>query len=297
MKAQKNILVAFILNLAFSVFEFIGGTITGSVAIVSDAVHDLGDAAAIGVSYFLERKSKRSPDETHTYGYGRYGVMGSVFITLILLLGSVVVIYNAIDRILHPVQINYDGMILFAIVGAAVNFCAAWFTRDGDSLNQKAVNLHMLEDVLGWIVVLIGALVMRFVDISLLDPIMSIGVAVFILIHAIKNLKEALDIFLEKSPKGVCPKEVTAHLLEIPEVVDVHHLHLWTMDGQSHYATMHIVYHGDAYEVKAAVREELNEHGIIHATLEMETEHEDCHEKHCCIKAPVNHGCHHHHHH
>ena len=200
MKTERNILIAFILNFAFSIFEFIGGAITGSVAIISDAVHDIGDAMSIGLSYFLEKKSKKQPDDTHTYGYARYSVMGGVITTFILLLGSVAVIYNAILRIINPVEINYDGMIVFAIVGAMVNLAAAYFTREGDSINQKAVNLHMLEDVLGWVVVLIGAIVMRFTDIKIIDPIMSIGVAIFIFVNAIRNLKEVIDIFLEKLP-------------------------------------------------------------------------------------------------
>ena len=135
MKTERNILIAFILNFAFSIFEFIGGFFTGSVAIVSDAVHDIGDAASIGVSYFLEKKSKKKPDEHYTYGYTRYSVIGSVITTLILLVGSVLVVYNAILRIINPTPINYDGMIIFAIVGAAVNFLAAFFTREGDSLH------------------------------------------------------------------------------------------------------------------------------------------------------------------
>ena len=144
MKTERNILIAFILNFAFSIFEFVGGFFTGSVAIVSDAVHDIGDAASIGISYFLEKKSKKKPDEHYTYGYARYSVIGSVITTLILLVGSVLVVYNAILRIIDPTPINYNGMIIFAVIGAAVNFMAAFFTREGDSLNQKAVNLHML---------------------------------------------------------------------------------------------------------------------------------------------------------
>ena len=160
-KLPRNILTAFILNLAFSVFEFIGGIYTGSIAVISDAVHDIGDAASIGISYFLEKKSKRQPDAAFTYGYMRYSVIGSVITTMILLVGSAVVAYNAVGRIITPVAINYNGMILFAVVGVCVNFAAAFFTREGDSLNQKAVNLHMLEDVLGWLVVLVGAVVIR----------------------------------------------------------------------------------------------------------------------------------------
>ena len=180
MKTERNILIAFILNLAFSIFEFVGGIITGSVAIMSDAVHDIGDAASIGVSYLLEKKGEK------------YSLIGAFITTLTLLIGSCVTIYNAIGRLIDPTQINYDGMIVFAIVGVCVNLCAAYFTREGDSLNQKAVNLHMLEDVLGWIVVLVGAIVIRFTDFALLDPIMSIGVSAFILINAIRNLKEII---------------------------------------------------------------------------------------------------------
>ena len=180
MKTERNILIAFILNLAFSIFEFVGGIITGSVAILSDAVHDIGDAASIGVSYFLEKKGEK------------YSLIGAFITTLTLLLGSIVTICNAISRLMDPAKIHYDGMLVFAIVGVCVNLCAAFVTREGDSLNQKAVNLHMLEDVLGWIVVLVGAIVMRFTDFTLLDPIMSIGVSTFILINALRNLKEIM---------------------------------------------------------------------------------------------------------
>ena len=304
MKTEKNILIAFILNLAFSVFEFFGGIWTGSVAILSDAIHDIGDAASIGLSFFLEKKSKARPDEKYTYGYARYSVIGSVVTTLVLLFGSAAVIYNAIGRIINPTEINYDGMIIFAVIGVLVNLSAAFFTREKGSLNQKAVNLHMLEDVLGWVVVLIGAVLMRFTDFSLLDPIMSVGVAVFILINAVGNLKEALDIFLEKTPLGIDVCEIKHHIEEIDGVLDVHHIHIWTIDGQNNFATMHVRTVADHTEIKEKVREELSEHGISHATLELETADEECKEE-TCNPQKETHGCHchhghhhgHHHHH
>ncbi|MBQ9097400.1 MAG: cation transporter [Clostridia bacterium] len=295
MKKENNILVAFILNLVFSVFEFFGGIVTGSVAIMSDALHDAGDAASIGISYFLEKKSKKGPDETFTYGYQRYSVIGSVITTLVLLFGSVAVIYNAIRRIIVPAQINYDGMIIFALVGALVNFIAAYVTRHGNSLNQRAVNLHMLEDVLGWVVVLIGAVIMRFTDISVIDPVMSVAVAVFILINALKNLKEALDLFLEKTPEGIDIHEIEEHILSISGVIGVHHIHVWSMDGHNNYATMHVVTGGDAHEIKDKIRDELKHLGIGHATLELERENEHCHEENCSVT--INSHAHHHHHH
>lgn len=296
MKSEKNILIAFLLNLFFSVLEFIGGVFTGSVAIASDAVHDLGDAMSIGISYFLERKSKKEPDEIYTYGYMRYSVLGSVITTCVLLCGSVAVVWNAVLRILNPTPIHYDGMLLLAVIGAAVNFVAAYFTGGGHSLNQRAVNLHMLEDVLGWVVVLIGALVMKFTGFAVLDPILSIGVAVFILVNAFRNLKEVLDLFLEKTPHGIHIEELKEYLCRIQGVSDVHHIHIRSMDGHNHYATMHVVCIGDSHTVKAAIREELREHGIRHVTLELETPGEHCHQEHCHVDFEAGgHGHHHHH--
>ncbi len=296
MKSEKNILIAFLLNLSFSLFEFFGGIFTGSVAVMSDAVHDIGDAASIGIAFFLEKKSKREPDEKYTYGYMRFSVLGGLITTLILLMGSAVVIVNAVGRIIRPTEINYDGMIVFAFIGAVVNFVAAYFTREGDSINQKAVNLHMLEDVLGWIVVLVGAVVMRFTDLAIIDPIMSIGVAIFILINAVKNLKAVLDLFLEKTPGGISIEEIEKHLMEIEGIEDVHHMHLRTIDGYSVYATMHIVTDEDSHTIKDKVRKELRKHGIVHSTLELETTEEHCHERECHVEASGHSHGHHHHH-
>lgn len=296
MKTEKNILVAFLLNFCFSVFEVVGGLITGSIAIISDAVHDFGDAVSIGLSCFLEKKSKKQPDATYTYGYARYSVLGSVATTLILLLGSGVVLYNAIVRLLHPAPIDYSGMIVFAVIGVVVNFLAAYFTHEGDSLNQRAVNLHMLEDVLGWAVVLVGAIVMHFTDFAILDAVLSMALSIYIAIHAVKTLLSALKIFLEKIPDDVSLQEVEAHLTEIEGVSGVHHLHIWTLDGQTNYATLHVVTPCDPHQIKHKIREELQSHGIHHATLEIEAENEPCHEMACHVEAaPATH--HHHHHH
>ena len=297
MKTERNILIAFILNLAFSVFEFFGGLFTGSVAILSDALHDLGDALSIGISFFLERKSKQQPDAAYTYGYGRFSVLGGLITTAVLLLGSSLVIWHAVERIIHPVAIHYSGMIVFALVGAAVNLAAAFVTRAGDSVNQKAVNLHMLEDVLGWLVVLVGAVVMRFTQFSILDPILSIAVAAVILVNAVKNMKEAMEIFLEKTPEEIDIAHLKAHLCQIEGVCNVHHIHIWSMDGQNHYATLHVKTDAQPHEIKEKVRQELQEHGIVHATLELESAHEPCDQEFCHTPRRHATGHHHHHHH
>ena len=295
MKTEKNILIAFILNLFFSIFEFIGGIYTGSVAIISDAIHDIGDAISIGISFFLEKFSKKQPDSEYTYGYLRYSVIGGFITSAILLFGSVAVIYNAIEKFLNPSEINYNGMIIFAVIGTIINLTAAILTHNGDSINQRAVNLHMLEDVLGWIIVLIGAVVMKLTDFRFLDPLLSIGVAIFIGINAVKNLIEITNLFLEKKPDGIDISEIRKHILEIDGIIDVHHIHIWSMDGQNNYATMHIVTNDDSHKIKEKVREELEEHSICHATLELENEGEHCEALNCHTNA--NSLPHHHHHH
>lgn len=293
--AEKNILVAFILNLFFSLIEFIGGIFTNSVAIISDSIHDLGDAIGIGVSWILERKSIKEPNEKYTYGYIRYSVLGAIITNVILLTGSILVIYNSMLRIITPVDINYNGMIIFAIFGFIINLVAAYITKDSDSLNEKSINLHMLEDVLGWIVVLIGSIIMIFTNISLIDPIMSIGVAIFIFIHALKNMKEIIDIFLEKVPSNISIDDIKKHLLEIDNVIDIHHIHIRSIDGNTNYATMHVVVEKIDKKTKDDIRKELESHNISHVTLELELIDEVCESSKC--KAIHKSNTNHHHHH
>lgn len=296
MKSSSKILIAFILNFGFSIFEFIGGALSGSIAIASDAIHDLSDALSIGLAYFLEKKSHKKADSVYTFGYARYSVLGSVVVTLILLVGSVFVIANAVKRFFEPATINYSSMIIFAIIGVIVNFAAAFLTHEKDNLNEKAVSLHMLEDVLGWVAVLIGAVVMKFTNISLIDPILSIAIAVFIFINAIKNLKEALDLVLEKAPDGIRIEEIKSEVMEIEEVKDVHHIHLWSLNVNNNFATMHIVSDCASSKLKEKVREKLAHLGINHSTLEFEALDEEC-KNICCEPEEAHHHHHHHHHH
>ena len=295
MKTDKKITIAFFLNFFFSIFEFVGGAITGSIAIVSDAIHDIGDALSIGMSLIFEKISHKKPNNKYTYGYYRFSVLGSVIQSVVLLSGSVIVVYNAISRLIKPIQINYSGMIIIAIIGFLVNFFAAYFTSGEGSLNQKSINLHMLEDVLGWAIVLVGAIVMSFTDLWYLDPILSILLAIFIAVNSLKNLKAVLDIFLEKTPKNIDLEEICEHLNNIDGVDSIHHLHVWSMNGYQNSATLHVVSDADFSEVKKRIKEELSEHGIVHSTIECEKSDEICNDEHC-ISISHSHTHHHHHH-
>lgn len=297
MKTEKNILIAFLLNITFSIFELFGGIFTNSIAIISDAVHDVGDAISIGISYFLEKKSKKKPDNKYTFGYTRYSILGAFITNTILITGSILVIFHAIERIKKPELINYNGMLVLAMFGVTINFLAAYFTREGRSLNQKAVNLHMLEDVLGWLIVLIGAIVIRFTKFNMLDSIMSIGVAIFVLYHALKSFKEILDLFLEKTPNGIEIEKLKKHLTSIENVTNIHHIHIWSMDGINNYATLHVVTDiENIIELKNKIKEELKEHGINHSTVEIEQKGYECNEIECVVEHENKQGHHHQHH-
>ncbi len=298
MKSHIKILIAFLLNLFFSLFEFFGGLFTGSIAIISDAIHDLGDAVSIGISFLLERKSKRGADEKYTYGYGNYSVLGAVITSVILIVGGVAVIVRAIERIINPVAINYDGMIAFAIFGAITNFAAAYFTRDGESINQRAVSLHMLEDVLGWIAVLVGAVIIKFTGLNIIDPIISIAVSLFITVNAFKLIKESLDVLLVKAPENIDRNKLIEDIETVEGVEGVHHLHLWCVDTGKILATMHVVKsRSDSHEIKHDIRHKCESAGIKHVTIELEEIGEECHEKNCFLENERECAHHHHNHH
>ena len=291
MQSTTNILIAFLLNLFFSIFELVGGFFTNSIAIITDSIHDLTDALSILLSYILERKSKRKPDNRYTYGYVRYSVLGALITTIILLSGSLIVIYSAIKRFINPVEIKYDGMIVMAIVGIIVNGVATLTTSKGSSINEKTVSLHMLEDVLGWIVVLVGAILIKFTHIYYIDAILTILVAGFIFGHAFKNFMKILDLFLEKLPSNIDIPKIKKELLKNKDIKDVHHIHIWSLDGETYYATMHVVTKSD--DVKKYVKDYLKKYNISHTTIELEKNDYECEDKECIINVMS----HHHHHH
>lgn len=271
MKTDRNILIAFILNISFSLLEIIGSFITNSISILSGAVHDLADAASIGISYFFEKKSKHKPNYKYTYGYVRYSILAAFITTIILLCGSLLVIYNATNRLFNPIDINYDGMIIIALIGILFNIIAVHKTKGGHSLNQEAVNLHLLQDVLSWIVVLIGSILIKFTKINYIDSIMSFIISIYIIIHALKHLKIVLDLFLEKTPDNVNIRKIKKELLKNKDIICINHIHIWSMDGYNNYATLHVIINNDEVEkMEEYIKEYLKKENISHTTIEIE---------------------------
>jgi len=297
MKSKSRLATAFFLNLFFTVFELVGGLFTNSMAILSDAVHDLGDSLAIGLSWLLDRKAKQKPDDRFTYGYGRYSLLGALISSLILVAGATVVIIKAIPRLLNPQPVHADWMILFAVVGVVVNGIAATQAAKGRTANEKAVSLHLFEDVFGWIAVLLGSLAMVLWNIPILDAILSLVFTVYILFHVFKNIREVMAVFLEKAPRGIDLETVKAAVVDHTEILDVHHLHVWTVDGVNPLATMHVVIaDGSTAEaiaaIRARIRDQLEGLGIHHATIECEPRSAVCTESECLPESggtPIHH--------
>ena len=283
--ASENIKVAFLLNLAFSILEAFGGFLTNSISILTDSVHDFGDAISIGVSYLLEKKSTKESNNKYTYGYLRYSLLGAIITSIVLLIGSIVALYNAIPRLIHPEEINYDAMIIFAIFGVFINSYAAYRTSKGEKHNEKAINLHMLEDVFGWIAVLIGSLFIKFLNLTIIDPILSIIIAIYILYHVYKYIKEVFDIFMETTPSDI-DIEIIKKTIKNDNINNIHHIHIWSLDGVNNYMTAHVLLNKNLSEneiinLKKEIKTHLKKNNINHATLEIEYKDENCNSKEC----------------
>ncbi|WP_424963831.1 cation diffusion facilitator family transporter [Ekhidna sp.] len=279
--SEGNIKVAFFLNLGFAIIEIIGGLWTNSVAILSDALHDLGDSLTLGVSWYFARIAKKDRNQKYSYGYKRFSVLGAIINSIVLVTGSVFIIVEAIPRLFDPVTPNTEGMIYLAIGGVIVNGAAAIRLSKGHSLNEKAVYLHLIEDILGWVAVLIGALVMNFWDLPILDPILSVLIAAFILYNVFRNLRESSRIILQGTPSDISVKKIHQVIKDIPKVLDVHDCHTWSMDGSYHILSIHLVIEGDLSlselgNIKQETKSRVSKLGINHTTIEFETQEENC---------------------
>jgi len=256
------------------------------VAILSDAVHDLGDSFSLGLSWYFQKVAKRPRTKEYTYGYKRFSLLGAIINSVVLLVGSVVILAHAIPRLFNPLHPNVEGMLLLAVLGILMNGLAVYRLRKGSSMNERVVLLHLLEDVLGWIAVLVGAGIMYFVDAPFIDPLLSIVISLFILFNVYQNIRKSLHIILQGSPGTVDLEKVKQTILKIDEVQSVHDLHAWSIDGQYNVLTIHVVLHApqpmkELLRLKLIIRDALQKLGVQHCTIEFEVPGEDCEMEDC----------------
>ena len=279
--STDNIRTAFLLNLAFTIIEVIGGVLTNSTAILSDAVHDFGDCISLGMAWFLGSYSERESNQKYTYGYRRYSLLGALINSVVLVVGSFFILSEAVPRLANPEQFDAQGIVIIAIVGVLINGLAVFRLRDTQSINAQVVTWHLLEDVLGWVAVLIMGVISLFVDLPILDPILSILLTVYVLYNALLNLRKTISLFLQASPKDIDLQSIEMQLQNIAGIKNTHHTHLWSLDGEHNVFTSHLVIKEgltvpEVIEIKHKARQIIQNLHLEHATIEIEFNDADC---------------------
>ncbi|MFP4078587.1 MAG: cation diffusion facilitator family transporter [Bacillota bacterium] len=280
-KSESNILSAFFINLFFTIIELFGGLYTNSMAILSDAVHDLGDTISLGLSAFFERFSKKKADKVYTFGYDRFSLLGAVISSFVLFGASIFVLTQAVPRLLAPETVDAKGMIAFASLGVLFNGIAVLKVVRGRSLHEKVITWHLLEDFLGWIAVLVTSVILLFVDWYFLDPLLSILITLYIVVHVLRNLRRVFNVLLQKAPQDIDLEGAIEKIEALEGVYEIHHIHLWSLEGETPMLSMHLVVDKamSAEEIKAckhSVRTILSNRNVQHVTIETEYQDEAC---------------------
>jgi len=281
---SRAIGIAFFLNLAFTVIEIVGGLLTNSVAILADALHDLGDSLALGLGWFLARVARRDADQRFSYGYQRFSLLAALVNSLVLVAGSLFILIEAVPRLWAPEMPHAQGMFALALLGVVVNGVAAWRLRRSGTLNAQAMGWHLLEDMLGWVAVLVVSVLLMFVDWPVLDPLLSVVFTAFILFNVVRTLRATTAVFLQAVPDGHRLADIERQLLAEADIVAVHHARLWTLDGEQHVYTSHVVAArpldaADMGALKQRLEARLQPFGFAHTTIEVELPGEDCRDR------------------
>lgn len=279
--STQNIRTAFLLNLGFAVAEIIGGLLTNSLAILTDALHDFGDAMSLGMGWYLEKYSRKEEDAQYTYGYRRFSLLSALINTIILVVGSTLILFQAVPRLMNPEETHAPGMALMAVLGIAINGVAALSLKNEESMNARVISWHLIEDVLGWAAVLIASIVMMLVDAPILDPILSILISLYILYNVVRNLGKTVKLFLQAVPEQINLDEISKQVRALPGVLSTHHLHVWSLEGESHVLTLHVMVEEKTERravigLRNQIRELLKNRNLVHTTIEIEYGPNDC---------------------
>jgi cobalt-zinc-cadmium efflux system protein len=279
--SNKNLKIAFFLNLGFTIIEIIGGIYVNSIAIIADAIHDFGDSLSLGTAWYLQVKSNKAADKNFSFGYRRLSLFGALINCLVLIGGGIFAIYKTIGRFVEPEMPDAAGMMWFAFLGIAVNGYAAWKLSSGKSMNEKVVSWHLLEDVLGWVAVLIVSIILQFKNIPLLDPALSALITLYILWNAIKKLRETLFLFLQGKPRDIDKDEIITKIIAVKGVVSAHDTHIWSLDGEHHVFTTHVKLSSinsvsELTSIKKEIKDIVALYDFEHYTVETDLDEETC---------------------
>ncbi len=283
----KNVGFAALLNIFFTIIEIVGGILTNSLALLADALHDLGDSIVLIVAWFAEKKSDKPADLKRTFGYRRLSLLSSLFAAIVLIAGSLFILSKTIPRLISPEHVDASGMIIVAIIGIIVNSIGFIKLKKGLSQNEKILSWHLLEDMLGWIVLLTGSILIKFSDNHIIDPIMTIGFTVFVLWGVTKNIRETFNLLLEGVPQHINIEKIKKSVRTIKGVIGIHDVHVWSLEGETGILTAHVIvedkYLKNPDKIRKSIKNNLAKHNIEHSTLELESE-KYCSGKECSFE-------------
>ncbi len=274
-----NIRFAFVLNFSFSLVEFLGGAWIGSMAIMANAIHDLGDSVSLGVAWALEHLANRAKDQRFNFGYRRFSLLSALISGLVISAGSAVIIYESIERFRQPHDVPSGVAVSgLAVVGLIINGLAAWRLSHGGTQNERMLTWHSVGDMLGWGSVLIGGIAMAVFEVAWLDPLLAIGLASVVVFNVIRYLKQTAYLFLQGRPASFDEEMFVKETLAVVGIEKIDHLAVWSLDGRNNILTARLHLHSlrdplAIEKAKSDVRQIANRHGAL-ATLETCLAHE-----------------------
>jgi cobalt-zinc-cadmium efflux system protein len=273
-KATVHLSFALVLNLIFNVIVIVGGLLTNSIAILADAVHDVGDTLAIFIAWFLQKFSEKGRDSDFTYGYKRFSVLGAAITSTIVICACFVVLWEAINRFFQPVTPSSTGMLLVAILGVILKGLSIYSLYGGKTFNERSIYVHLFGDVIEWIVVLILSIVLIFVNIPILDPLASIAISLWIIYNLGTNLYRSLKVLVQRVPDKFDIESFKNQVLDINGVTNIQDLHVWSLDGLSNVISIKInVSNDNNLENLNHIKSEINwiakEFNVIDSTIEI----------------------------
>ncbi len=278
---DRRVAWAVAVNIALTLVQIVAGVISGSLALIADAIHNLSDALSLVIAFAARRIARRPPDKSMTFGYGRAEVVAALINYTTLIVIALYLVAEAVQRLVNPVGV--DGWIVVIVAGVAlvIDTVTAWLihSMSRDSMNIRAAFLHNLADAMGSVAVIVGGTLILLYDWRLVDPLVSVGIAGYILWHALRGIRPAIKVLMLGSPDTPSLDQVTETLCALEGVRGVHAVHLWRMQEHEIAFQAHVVMApgADALALRARIKATLSDHyGISHTTIEMEPPDNHC---------------------
>jgi len=275
---EKNLLAATFLNLVITVVEIAGGFLSGSLALLSDALHNLSDTFATFIAYLATIIGKREANQKKTFGYKRLEILAALINAVILIVMSVFLIKEAWHRWQNPAPINSMIMLVVGMIGLLANLYAVLILRKdaSKSINVKAAYIHLIGDSLSSVVVIIGGVMIRIFKIEWIDPIITVAISIYIIRSGFVILKESVNILMQSAPDHLDLPLIKNRVEQVPEVLNIHHIHAWMLTDQEVHLEAHIELKSDlklsqVKKIQHTIEKYLRlDFGITHITLQFE---------------------------